>query len=454
MMTLTSVAASHETHKGPAADALLTCQMRRMLGRAIVLSGLLFLILATGCSAYDPGDSLPLDRRSNEVIIAWNAAAHDAAVAHDQYINGLAFVRVFAMLHLAQHDAINAIDSSFRTYAFHEADPHADPVAAAASAAHQVLSAVFPDQRASFDAQLARSLEAVPEGEAKTHGILLGARAGKAILAMRQNDGSDTPLVGDYVQGSGPGKYQFTPPYEFASLPGWRHVRPFTLSASDQFRPTPPPALASEEYARDFNEVKAIGKAQSPLRSPEQLAYAKFWEELSDRGWNRIARVAAAERGLGLQSTARLFALVNMAMSDSYVAGWDAKYHYDLWRPVTAIRMADIDGNDATEADTTWQPALTTPPVQDYPSTHSALGRAASLVLASVLGDETSFTFTSTSADSLHSSRSFTSFSQAALENADSRVVGGIHFRFACEAGLKLGEKVADWTIANYLQRR
>ena len=254
------------------------------------------------------------------------------------------------------------------------------------------------------------------------------------------------------MAGRGPGRYQFTAPFDFAFVPGWRYLKPFALTRVDQFRSPPHPALDSEAYAADFAEVKAIGGVGSQARSPEQLSYAKFWYELSDIGWNRVARVVAAERGLGLQSTARLFALLNMAMSDAYVAGWDSKYHYDLWRPITAIRAAATDGNPATSADPTWEAALVTPPVQDYPSTHSALGRAAATVLASVFGDETAFTFPSTSADPPNASRSFTSFSQAADENADSRVMGGLHFRFACDAGQELGRQVAVWTLDHYLQ--
>ena len=441
-------------HKAPPADAPLTSRTGRRIHRVLALLGVLFLTAWIGCSSQGSASPAPIDARSNEVILTWNVIAHDAAMAQDGYANGLALVRVYAMMHAAQHDALNAIDLVYDTYAFGGSDPVADPVAAAASAAHGVLSAAFPDQRTTFDEQLARSLESVPDGNAETRGATLGAQAAAAILALRQDDGADAPVIGDYAPGSGPGHYQFTPPYEFAFLPGWRNLQPFALTRADQFRSPPHPALDSEAYARDFNEVKEVGGTNSRVRTDEQLSYAKFWEEFSDMGWNRIGRIVAAERSLGLQSTARLFALLNMAMSDAYVAGWDSKYHYGLWRPVTAIRAADTDGNAVTSADPAWESALETPPVQDYPSTHSALGRAAATVLASVFGDETSFTFTSTSADPANLSRSFTSFSQAADENADSRVMGGLHFRFACDAGQELGRKVAEWTITHYLQKQ
>lgn len=164
--------------------------------------------------------------------------------------------------------------------------------------------------------------------------------------------------------------------------------------------------------------------------------------------------MVTAERRLGLQSTARLFALLNMALSDAYVAGWDSRFHYDFWRPFTAIRDAENDGIPTTQPDPAWEPELTTPPVQDYPSTHSALGDAGAEVLAALLGDRTSFTFTSTTVVPAGGTRSFTSFSRAADENADSRVRAGIHFRFACEAGQELGRKIGRWTVQNHLRPR
>jgi hypothetical protein len=397
--------------------------------------------------------AIPLDGRSNEVILTWNTVAHDALVAHDEYMNPLAAARLYAILHLAQHDAINGVDPIFESYTLDARDRAADPTAAAAAAAHGILVDLFPAQRARFDEQLALSLREVPPGT-RARGIALGERAAAAILEQRQGDGSDTPIVGDYVPGSGAGKYQFTPPFPFAFAPGWQHVRPFALASADQFRSAPPPALGSSRYAADFNEVKAVGSRDSELRTPDQTAYAKFWYEFSEIGWNRIARTVAAERRLGMQSTARLLALLNMALSDAYVAGWDSKYHYDLWRPYTAIRGADSDGNPLTLPEADWEPAEPTPPVQDYPSTHSALGNAAAAVLGSVFGDATSFSFASPTAEDAAATRSFTSFSQAADENADSRVRAGLHFRFACDAGQELGRQVGAWTVENWLRQR
>jgi hypothetical protein len=199
--------------------------------------------------------------------------------------------------------------------------------------------------------------------------------------------------------------------------------------------------------------VKAYGGRLSEQRSEEQSFYARYWYEFSEIGWNRVARVVTAERGLGLQSAARLFAQLNMALSDSYVAGWDGKYHFDHWRPTTAIRAAESDGNPSTSADPAWESMLITPPVPDHPSTHSALGAAGAEVLAAFFGDATSFRMASPSAVPAGASRSFTSFSQAAAENADSRVRAGLHFRFACDAGLALGRGVGKKALARLVPR-
>ena len=404
--------------------------------------------LARGVRA-DRGDVHP-----NDAIVRWNEATVAALTAHDGYLNPSAAARLYAIVHVAQHDAVNAVRPRYESHAFDGRDAAADPVAAAASAAHAVLVATFPAQQAQLDATLATSLAAVPDGAAETRGVALGAQSAAAILADRADDGSDAPLFGGHEPGTEPGDYQYTPPFDFAFQPGWRDVRPFALARADQFRPKPPPALDGRAYADAFDEVKATGEAASAVRTADETAYARFWYEFSELGWNRIARTVAVDRKLGLQATARMFALLNMAMSDSYVAGWDAKYHYDFWRPITAIRAAGTDGNAATEPDPTWEPLMVTPPVPDYPSTHAALGDAAAEVLASVLGDRTEFAFASPTADPATPTRAFARFRDAADENADSRVQAGIHFRFATEAGQRLGRRVGRWAVSHHLRPR
>jgi hypothetical protein len=246
--------------------------------------------------------------------------------------------------------------------------------------------------------------------------------------------------------------YQAVPPFDFVYAPDWKTMEPFALESPEQFRSGPYPSLDSEAYAEDFNEVKEIGSINSTIRNEDQSASAKFWYEFSEIGWNRIARVVVRGQKTSLYEAARLFALLNIALEDAYTSGWDAKFYWNFWRPYTAIRAAAIDGNPNTTADVSWESVEPTPPVPDYPSTHSALGNAAATILTSVLGDKANFTVTSATALPEGTTRSFTSFMEAANENADSRVMAGIHFRFACEAGQELGNKVGQWTIENYLR--
>jgi hypothetical protein len=223
------------------------------------------------------------------------------------------------------------------------------------------------------------------------------------------------------------------------------------MAAAWQFRLPGPPALASPEYARDYEEVKQVGGKNSTTRTADQLEIARYWYESSPEGWSRIARVVAAQRGLDPWANARLLALVNAVIADGYIAGADTRYLYNFWRPVTAIRAGDTDGNDNTAADVAWESFFNTPPLPDYPSTHSVAGGAAAAVLARFFGsDKVDFTMTS-GRPFPGITRSFSSFSQAAQENADSRVYAGIHFRSACQDGIKLGERIGRRAFARDL---
>ena len=389
--------------------------------------------------------------RCDELIIDWNATAYQVIKASDGYADPMNASRALAMMHLAMHDAINAAKPRYASYSNVERDAGADPAVAAVSAAHDVLAALYPKQSTLLTAALDKSLVDAGTGDAATRGAALGKRAAAAVLRKRADDGSATAMP--YHEGSKPGEYRFTPGFNFVALPQWRAVQPFALKSVDQFRSAPPPSLASAQYTADFNEVKAVGGKSASKRTPDETNYAAFWYEFSDIGWNRVARVVARDHAQDLWQRARTFALLNAALADSYIAGWDSKFHYNLWRPVTAIRLADADGNPQTAPDAGFEPLLTTPPVQDYPSTHSALGAAAATVLAETFGrDRISFTFASTSAVPANPTRHFKSFSEAARENADSRVKAGLHFRFATTAGLKLGENIGRFTVSNSLQ--
>jgi hypothetical protein len=313
-----------------------------------------------------------------------------------------------------------------------------------------MLATLYPAQQAALRATLDKTLLDAGPGAQAVRGRELGAKAAAAILARRADDGSAKQAT--YTPGTQPGQYRYTPGFDFLAAPHWRHVQPFALQSPSQFRVAPPPALGSAAYAAAFDEVKSQGGKHGSARTPDQTRHAAFWYEFSDAGWNRIARTVARERRQDLWDRARTFALLNVVMADAYIAGWDSKLHHDAWRPVTAIRAADTDGNPATAADAQWEPLLPTPPVQDHPSTHSALGAAAAEVLAQGFGsDRVAFTFASPTALPERPSRSFRSFSAAALENADSRVRAGLHFRFATEQGLELGRRIGRHATATLL---
>jgi hypothetical protein len=411
---------------------------------------LLFALTLSACSK-DSDKDRPVSKLAATAVLQWNEVAYNA-FGGPAYQHSLMASRINAMVQLAVHDALNGIEEKYQRYAFFGTDKKADPTAAAAAAAYNVLLAETPDRKSFLDSTYAMTLQGVQNGDAKNRGIALGKSAAQAVLAKRANDGAVADPVNPVPPSTQPGVYQAVPPFNFAFALHWQNVRPFSLQTKNQFRPTPFPALNSAAYAEAFNEVKAVGKSNSTVRTPEQTLYSKFWYEFSEAGWNRVARTVIESKKLNMLDAARLLALVDMALADAYIAGWDAKIHYNFWRPYTAIRSAATDGNDATAADATWEPAEPTPPIHDYPSTHSALGKAAATVMAELLGDATAFTMTSPTVVPAGATRSFTSFSQAANENADSRVRAGIHFRFSCEAGKSLGEEIGKWTVRNHLQ--
>jgi hypothetical protein len=390
--------------------------------------------------------------RCDAIVVDWNATAYQVFKAANGYADPLGASRVLAMMHLAMHDAVNAVRPRYATFASNERDAGADAAVAAATAAHDVLVALFPAQQAIAQLELDKSLVEAGIGESVQRGAALGKRAAQAVLAKRANDGSATKVA--YAEGTRPGEYRFTPGFDFVALPQWKSMQPFTLDSPSQFRSEAPPALSSARYAAAFDEVKSVGgkAAAHARRTVDETNYASFWYEFSDIGWNRIARVVSREQPQDLWQRARTFALLNAVMADAYIAGWDSKFHYNVWRPVTAIRLAGADGNAATTPDASFEPLLVTPPVQDYPSTHSALGSAAAGVLAHSFGRDTvAFTFSSTSALPGNATRTFASFSEAARENADSRVKAGLHFRFATVAGLKLGDDIARHAVRHVL---
>lgn len=392
---------------------------------------------------------IPFSNYSNEIILQWNTIAQE--IMRGPSYNPLLASRVLAMVHIAMHDALNNIAPVYETYALQREDKKADPIVAVSAAAHTVLVGSFPDKKQRLDSALNETVKRVRSGASKERGLALGSDAGNAILALRNNDGAFADPVGQINNPEQPGLYQVVPPMSFVYAPEWATLRPFALASPDQLRVPPMPSLSSKEYAEAFNEVKRKGAKENSTRTEEETFIAKFWYELSEIGWNRITVIASRDKNIDLMTTARLFALVNMGLADSYIAGWDSKFHHNFWRPYTAIRKASTDNNALTVEDSSWEPLMITPPVHDYPSTHSVLGNAAATILSQVLGNDTGFTMTSTSAEPAGSTRNFKSFSQAAIENADSRVYAGIHFRFSCDRGLELGKAIGNWILDHQL---
>ena len=362
--------------------------------------------------------------------------------------------RVYAMTHAAIHDAVNAIDRRYRPYALASRPDHgASPEAAVATAAYRVLLHEIPAQQATLDAEYQAALSSIPDGEAKSRGVVIGEAAAAAIIALRSDDGSTDQVP--YTPGTEPGDWQPTPPGLLPALaPGWGYVMPFALRTGSQFRPARSAYfnLTSRAYSRDYDEVQSIGQAGSTTRTAEQSDIARFWYESSPPGWNRIARNLAAQQGLDLWSNARMFGLVNLALADGYISSFEAKYTYNFWRPVTAIRAGDTDGNPRTVADPEWTSFLITPPIPDNSSGHSVAGAAVAEVLARFF-DNDNIHFTTTSGAPFPGiTRPFSSFSQAAQENADSRVYAGIHFRSATRDGLRQGDKVGRYVFNHFLK--
>jgi hypothetical protein len=351
-----------------------------------------------------------------------------------------------AMVHGAMHDAVNAVTGKYTPYLEGlEADPSASPAAAAAAAAHGVLAASFPDQAADLDALLETSLATVPDGPAKDAGVAIGEAAAAAMLASRDGDGRGAEYAMTY--GEEPGQYRPTPPdlAEFGAA--WvANVKPFLAESAEAYRTAGPYALDSAEYAADFNEVKSVGVAEGSTRTPEQDALIAFW--MSPVGqWSQVERALAMEQGLDISDAARLFAIANLAAGDVASACHNDKYAWNFWRPITAIREAADDGNDATEADPEWVPLAdtmtppNTPPYPDHPSGWNCYAGAHVGALQEFFGtDEMAYQISN---PNIAEPRSYTSFSQGLQEGIDLRVLTGIHFRNADVQGVLMGQQAA-----------
>ena len=366
--------------------------------------------------------------------------------------------RNLAIMHLAMNEGIRSVESLAGNLGRPLANAMAD--AAASGAAHAVLKALYPSPgyATRFGNTLSECLARIPQGRARSEGLVIGRESAARILAFRAEDGSANAT--NFQPGNQPGGWVPTPPGNRPPLlPQWPGVTPFVVGSFDALLPPPPPALDSAEYATALNEVKSLGAASGSSRSPEQTYIALFWADGAGTAtppghWNQIAADLASVSGRSLAENSRLFATLNVALADAGIASWHAKYTYALWRPVTAINRASEDGNDATEEDGGWRSLLATPPFPSYTSGHSTFSGAAAKVLGHFFGDDTLFTTRADEAATIIGSasmaladRTFASFTAAASEASWSRVYGGIHFLFDGEAGLAVGEAVGAMAI-------
>jgi len=365
--------------------------------------------------------------------------------------------RSFAIMHAAIYDAVNAIDRTHKPYLVRLAGvpKHTSQEAAAAAAAHEVLVALYPKFQTTLDADLQQSLADIGSDHEVNEGLRVGQEVADRILALRSGDRSDAPPV-PYVFGNAPGDYQSTPP-NFPKQPqftNWSHMTPFALENASQFRPGPPPSLSSDTYEDAFNETKSLGIANGTAASADQALTGRFWNGAIQNYWNEITQTAAIDFGLTTAQSARLFALLNLTFADSVIAFYDAKYTYNFWRPVTAIRNSSTADNPRTVPDPTWLPEVgNTTPDPSYPGAHAVISAAGEAVLISFFHRE-HLNFQVTSEVMPGVQRSFDSFSDAAQEATLSRIFAGVHFRFDLTQGQRLGRQVADFVVENFLAER
>jgi hypothetical protein len=311
--------------------------------------------------------------------------------------------------------------------------------AAVAAATRTALSKLMPAQQAAIDADYQALLASVPDGPAKTAGIALGEQAANAIVTFCADDGIVAPDV--YRPHAAPGVYV---PTVGPAVPHWGKRRPWVMPRGDHFRPGPPPALTSDTWARDYNEIKAVGSRNSTQRTPEQTAMAKFWEATAPTVYWPVARSVAAMPGRDVTDNARLYALAAMAMDDALIAVFDAKYAYNLWRPVTAIRNGDLDGNDATEREAGWAPFIDTPMHPEYPCAHCIVSASLGAVLAAEIGSGPPPTLSTASPTAGGAVRTWASVDAFTKEVAHARIYDGVHYRTSTEVGSAMGKQIGE----------
>ena len=381
-----------------------------------------------------------------DVIIDWNARSEE--IAAQKQVRPVNHSRGTAMLHVAMFEAVNAIEGRYLPYKLNlTADRTTSKEAAAASAGHDILLALYPDQQSTLDATLATMLAAVVDGEPKAKGIELGKKAAADLIVLRAKDGIDAQE--SYRPHTTPGVYVPTVIPLFSTAAA---VTPWVMTSGSQFRPAPPPALTSETWTADLNEIRELGRIDSTKRTAEQTTIGRFWFVTGPRSYNPIVRQVAIAKDMDIVDCARLFALTSMAGNDAYIAVFDAKYTYNLWRPLTAIRNADQTNNSATPRDGSWLPLGDTPMHPEYPCAHCINSAAVAAVLQGVAGNEIGeISMTSPTAPGVI--RKWVRLQDYSDEVSLARIYAGFHYRFSTIVGKEMGKKIGELAVATQMRR-
>jgi PAP2 superfamily len=381
-----------------------------------------------------------------DVLIDWNVKAGDIVV--EARLGPPPANRVLAIVHTAVYEAVNAITTRYPPGRVKlDAAPGASVDAAVAEANRATLLQLVPSQQATIDSAYQAALSAIPSGQAKTAGLAVGEKAATAILAWRADDGA---ARGErYRPHTTAGVYV---PTVIPAVPQWPQRTPWLMTSPAQFRPGPPPALTSAVWARDYNEIKELGGKNSTHRTAGQTEIARFWEATLPPIYHGVVRSVAAVPGREVTQNARLFMAVTQSTDDALIAVLDAKYHYNFWRPVTAIRNGDIDGNDATERDPSWTPFIDTPMHPEYPCAHCIVSATVGTVLQAEIGSGPLPTLTTTSSTAKGAARSWTQIDDFMQEVANARIYDGVHYRTSTEVGTAMGKQIGELAVAKYLR--